>query len=321
MLDNVACARIAHTTRSLRAVSEALVAERLQRALHESYVLRDAVAPHRKPLLALSHLESLAKSELLFETSRDLLKLFYEVDSDDAEHSGVLLELDRCDDAKLCDAISMIAFPSSAACEQHKLLLRPLLAKAISQFRLPKDRWWVGLLKSLGRRCHSTQRERGMGTSLKMFMNGVGDILPVTNVALRATKSLESQATAASLLCQCLERLMYPASAEALVLHIALPVDAGALVPTNVESDPVVMPAEKRETPGTSTHEPNSDQQAELPVTATNEAPKDETATASSTEVERSKSAACWAAAAATGAAIAQADQPQEFLHTLRSLE
>merc|ERR1712216_505269 len=129
MLDNVACAHVALATRALLSVSEAMVAERLQQTLQGSYVLRDAVAPHRKPFLALSHLESLAKSELLFEASRDLLKLFYEIDSDKGEHSGVLLEVDADNDDTddLCDAIVRLAFPGAADCERQKSSLVALL--------------------------------------------------------------------------------------------------------------------------------------------------------------------------------------------------
>merc|ERR1712039_577484 len=150
----------------------------------------------------------------------------HDTDADQSEHSGVLLEVDGDDDEDLCNAIAAVAFPDVATSEHKKSALVALLAVALVQFKLPRERWSEALNKTLGMRRRTDRHERSMGSSLQMFMNGVGEVLPVTNTALRAAKSLNSPATAASLFCQCMERLLYPAGAESLVLHIALPVDA-----------------------------------------------------------------------------------------------
>merc|ERR1711924_359310 len=107
----------------------------------------------------------------------------------------------------------------------------------------------------------------------------------------------------------CLERLMYPAADKLLVLHIALPVDAGALVPVDSSVQPLLEEV-KADKPAESVDSCQDSEDASTnPSTAS-----------ASQKTAPSKSAAAWAAAA-TRAAIAQAGQPSEFLQTLRSLE
>lgn len=282
-LDSVACARLACVTRVLRSLAEAMAADRVQSSLRGSCLLCDAVAPRKSPFLTLSHLESFVDSPFLFDATRDLMKLFYETDTDRQGHTGVLLEVPG-DEEKLLDTILSLVFPDVAEQTQKKESALALLTALLFHFRVPQERWSIAMLKSLTKRCGKAPSPQNvsMGSSLEMFMYGVGELMPVTKTGLKASKSLGCRITQATLLCQFLERLLATAD---LVLHMSCPVDAGALVP----------------------------------VDSTNEQSPEEVSATSAEQSAYKPSAT--RAAAATAAAIAQAAQSQEFLHTLRTLE
>lgn len=283
MLESVSCARIAIVARVLHSLLEAMAADRLQATLQKSCLLCDAVEPRKKPLLALSHLESFVGSSFLFSATRDLLKLFYDTDPGGEEHVGILLEVSG-DDEKLLDSILRLAFPEVEDDAERKESVLALLMALLFHFKPAGDRWSTALLKSLMKRCRKpfSLKNLSVGSSLEMFLLGVAEVLPVTKTAVRASKSLDCRITQATLLCQFLERLL---SKSSLVLHISCPVDASALVPVDM-------------------------------------AKANNTGDASVRSVEKGICQPTAArAAAATAAAMAQAAQPKEFLHTLRTLE
>jgi len=292
MLDSVSCARAASVTRVLHSLLEVMAADRVQAVLQNSCLLCDAVDPRKKPLLALSHLESFVASPFLFSATRDVMKLFYDTDPDGEEHVGILLEVSG-DEEKLSDSILRLAFPEIVDDTELKESVSALLMALLFHFKPAGDRWSIMLLKSLMKRCKTSPslKNLSVGSSLEMFLLGVAEVLPVTKTALKASKSLDCRITQATLLCQFLERLL---SKSSLVLHVSCPVDASALVPVNTARGQNITDIEAGE------------QATEARVSGAEHGVCKPTAAR---------------AAAATAAAMAQADQSKEFLHTLRTLE
>mmetsp|Transcript_87196 Transcript_87196/g.275364 ORF Transcript_87196/g.275364 Transcript_87196/m.275364 type:complete len:416 (-) Transcript_87196:74-1321(-) len=309
LLGSAASTRLACTTRVIQAVVDALAAEYLVTQLRGTCLLQDALAPRKTPLLTLSHLESLADSQLLFGAARELLGLCGSsgLKYGGQQRSAVLLEVAGGED-ELCEAVLGLAFPEAAA-GGGRLRASALarLATLLFRFRAPGGSWPGQLLQALGERC-STGAGAGEqavtgGGLLEMYLRGAAEVLPTTRAAVQAAKSVDKAPATAVFLCQLLERLVFPTARTLLALRLSCPVDAGALVPATHVS---------------------SEEEAGLgrPSVADTGAGARGECTAGLDRPRASPwSPGVVAASAAAAAAMAQASQTQEFLHTLRELE
>jgi len=164
-----------------------------------------------------------AHSPLVFGTARDLLKSYGagadELDND-AHHGAVLLQVSGDQDA-LARAVLDLVFSEVVVGDEQLKEGFASLSSLFTLFKSEKHCLSADFLEAMQRlRCSEAS-----GTSLDMFLLGLGELLPVTRTGLRAEAC--SAEYVPMLLCQVLERLFFPMSEVTLLLRIRCPVDVG----------------------------------------------------------------------------------------------
>ena len=166
MLDSSSCARVAQASRLARAGAVAVASERIEAGLCHGALTRDVVKDGQ-PLLALSHLESLANSVMVFRVLREALR-------SSLGEGAWLLEVSGA----LCDAIFKHVLEGHGSAPLSALL-RHFDA---SRYGQP---WSLGLLAAILRR---SKRPAGnalvIGKDLGQFLLGAGELLPTTAAAM-----------------------------------------------------------------------------------------------------------------------------------------
>mmetsp|Transcript_88161 Transcript_88161/g.248039 ORF Transcript_88161/g.248039 Transcript_88161/m.248039 type:complete len:363 (-) Transcript_88161:69-1157(-) len=218
------CARLGRVSRSVHAIVEAAVAECIETSLSGGCIATDvtAGAMRRRPLLALSHLESLAKSSFLFDALRGLLRSLVRCLGNGGEDSGGgwLLEVQGGSE-ELCDTLVRHVFTGAASDPWKRDSAAARLQALLFLFAAPSQ--WTSALRDVlrqradfaGRKVPSVEL-RNQGGAFGEFMRGLPRLLPVTKTA-SACRS--GNVEPAALVCQLLERLTFPATDARLVLR------------------------------------------------------------------------------------------------------
>lgn len=220
-LSSVECVRLARVSRVTQALAEALAADLVVARLRGSMLLHNAPTPRDRPLLALSHLESLARSQFALGAARELLAL-----CGGQEQASVVLEVDGGRES-VTQAIATLAFSEALTdVGRHDRILSSV-DTLLSQYKPPQGEVWssalLRALESRVRRCPVEELNTGLGESLQAFLHGAADLLPITRTAQAATAETLEPFMAAKLCCELLERLLYPADKAALVLRFSYP--------------------------------------------------------------------------------------------------
>ncbi|CAE8638168.1 unnamed protein product [Polarella glacialis] len=214
----------------------------------------------QKPILALSHLESLAHSQFLFSAFRQLLRALWDGEGNGGvggfrSGSSWLLEAPAGPDA-LCDALLERVFVprtsqansdaadgegtsvSSTSPPDIRESNAARIAAMLYHYKPPDD-WGLSLRSLMGDACAAPVNRgrkggaRGQarpaelasalargGNDLQQLLHGVRELLPAT----RAVKELaEGKVDAVRLVCQIMERLVFPPRLARMALQVSLP--------------------------------------------------------------------------------------------------
>jgi len=221
-LDAASCARLARASPALRDVVTSLVEEeRVLGGLVGSVLLGDMLATARgdRPLLALSHLESLAHAALLFDAARDLLRALQPRGG-----AGTLLEVPGGTVDLCCALVGQFLCYTEQGGELVRASAVARVGALLYFFEAPVQ-WSSGLLRAFREWSRGSTATvvalHGRGGSLSKLLHGIPHLLPATRLAsdVRA-----GHADVAMLLCQVLERLVFPLRSARLVLRVSFPV-------------------------------------------------------------------------------------------------
>jgi len=130
------------------------------------------------------------------------------------------LLLEVLEEAELCDVLARLAFPEVR--EEARRALSAALAAMLRTFA-PPERWSCALAETLAKWVGlKGARMSPTGATLRTLLLGVGKLLPVTSTAIGAARDgLSGRAASAALLCQLLERLVFPLARSRLALRLA----------------------------------------------------------------------------------------------------
>ena len=241
-LDSVSMGKLASASRELYKAVRDGAALRIGLGLGHGCIQTDLPGPGpsrrlKNPALVLSHLESMANAPFLFASLRGLLRCLVETGRD--ESSAVLLEVSPEDD-RLCELLCELVFETDVQSQDRKghsndaaqirasTLAR--LASLMYQYKPQSPDDGLRILErmlSLRTIRHSKidaayiAEQGGVAAQLA---HGLPNLLPTT----RTCKSLASKTKkvfAAKLICQLLERLVFPLSEASIVLQFSLPAE------------------------------------------------------------------------------------------------
>ena len=240
-LDSSSCAKLAWASRgAYHAVREA-AALRIVLGLGQGCIKTDLASQHlANPVLALSHLESLANSPFLFDSLRGLLRCLLESCKDDS--SAILLEAPPEND-RLCDLLCEHVLEMDAWSQdgptgeggdavlnaQLRASTVARLASLMYQYTPPDE---VTMLEGMLSQIMAPARHLKVdaasilerGGAAAQLVHGLPNLLPATRT-FRSLASKTKKVPAAKLICQLVERLLFPSAEASIILQLSLPVD------------------------------------------------------------------------------------------------
>ena len=238
-LDSSSCAKLSWASRDVCSAVRETTAARVVLGLGQGCIKHD-LASNRlaNPMLALSHLESLANAPFMFESLRGLLR-FLEFGKDGS--SAILLEAPQSSQ-QLCELLCEQVFEASEGQDglddDSKQLRASTVARVASlmyQYLPPADSMLVlesclshilGWVGPNGKGKHpkvdaASIIERG-GAAARL-VHALPNLLPSTRT-FKDLASKRKKVWAARLVCQLLERLVFPSSEASLILQLSFPV-------------------------------------------------------------------------------------------------
>eukprot|EP00435_Cladocopium_sp_Y103_P018191 s2929_g4.t1 len=237
-LSSGCCGRLAACSQGFYLAVRNAVAERITLGLAEGCVQADLASTRlQNPILALSHLESLAHSQFLFGGIRALLRymaprtdsgLGVALETFCYQASICLLESPPCPDA-LCDLLLSQLRGDSDAADGDAASAWARLAALVYHYQPPRT--WQPPVESLLRRGAKRRGAKAAtlaplaakGGELAQLLHGMPAVQPYT----KTCKNLAiGKLNLTKLICQLLERLVFPPQHASLLLHLALPAAA-----------------------------------------------------------------------------------------------
>ncbi|CAL1130524.1 unnamed protein product [Cladocopium goreaui] len=219
-LSSGCCGRLAACSKGFYLAVRKAVAERITLGLAEGCVQADLASTRlQNPILALSHLESLAHSQFLFGGIRALLRYMASI---------CLLESPPCPDA-LCDLLLSQLRGDDDGSDGSAASAWARLAALVYHYQPPRT--WQPPVESLLRRGAKRRSTKAAtlaplaakGGELGQLLHGMPAVQPYT----KTCKNLAiGKLNLTKLICQLLERLVFPPQQTSLLLHLALPAAA-----------------------------------------------------------------------------------------------
>ncbi|CAE7243974.1 unnamed protein product [Symbiodinium sp. KB8] len=236
-LDSSSMGKLTFTSRDLYFAVREAAALRIGLGLGHGINADLASRRFENPLLVLSHLESMANAPFLFASLRGLLRCLVGRARD--ESSAILLEVSPGND-RLCELLCELVFETDTQSQERQghsndaaqirasTLAR--LASLMYQYKPPSPDDSLRILeRMLSLRTHPHTKIDAayiaeQGGVAAQLAHGLPNLLPTT----RTCKSLASKTKkvfVAKLICQLLERLVFPVSEARIVLQFSLPAE------------------------------------------------------------------------------------------------
>ena len=238
-LDSSSCAKLSWASRHMRSAIRDAAAVRVVLGLGQGCIKND-LASNRlaNPVLALSHLESLAHAPFLFQSLRGLLRLV--VESAQVDSTAILLEAPSAG-GRLCELVceQVLDLDEHRQDDDGTRLQASTVARLASlmyQYAPPKD--YAMALEGMLGRIMTTESPDGKkqhrkiaatqiierGGAAAQLVHGLPNLLPATRT-FKSLASKRKQVLATKLICQLVERLTFPAAEASIILQLSFPID------------------------------------------------------------------------------------------------